>query len=335
MIRREHWSLLLLAGCVFAMQTNGRADAVLIVQGAAGETEYEAVFSEWTSRWELAASSLHEVFVIRGIAVSEIDDATNAEVEPAGSDVNSGQLTTIESTLAGFSERPPERLWIILIGHGTDDGRSPKFNLDGPDLAAEQLNTWLERVSSPIAVIHCGAASSRFIDVLSRPGRIIVTATRSPSEVNFARFGDALSSSLAGAEGDFDKDGQTSLLEAFLRASRITRQFYDGDGRLATEHALIDDNGDGRGTAAEEFSEHGHLVQTDPELDGLVASQWCLAPADDELWLTPELRDRRDQLEAAIRHLRTRQPEMDEESYYAELEPLLLEMAELYDAGEP
>ncbi len=44
---------------------------------------------------------------------------------------------------------------------------------------------------------------------------------------------------------DLDKDGQVSLLEAFLIASRRTLEFYKVEGRIATEHALIDDNGDG------------------------------------------------------------------------------------------
>ncbi len=303
--------------CAFGSPT--RADVVILVIGAAGEPTYEPLFAEWTSRWESAAAEHHDVITIHAFA-DTVDSLT--------------QLTMLEADLARQAGSPPDRLWIVLIGHGTDDGRAAKFNLEGADLTAEQLNGWLEPIVCPTAVIHCGAASSRFVDFLSQPGRVVITATRSPSEVNFARFGEALSTSLAGTEGDFDKDGQTSLLEAFLRASRLTRQFYDGDGRLATEHALIDDNGDGRGTSADEFSEHGHLVQTDPELDGLVASQWCLAPADEERWLTAELRERRDQLETALRDLRAREAEMDEEAYYAELEPLLLEIAELYESSD-
>jgi hypothetical protein len=320
MITRLHFCLALFIGGALLAPVGARADAVVIIQGAPGEATYEGVFSEWTQRWATAAEPLHQVFLVR--ATGEADQTTIS------------QLDQLRSILEDLTGNPPDRLWIVLIGHGTDDGRAAKFNLDGPDLNAEELDTWLEPIAVPTAVIHCGAASSRFVDYLSQPGRVIITATRSSSEVNFARFGEALSTSLAGTEGDFDKDGQTSLLEAFLRASRLTRQFYDGDGRLATEHALIDDNGDGRGTSADEFSEQGHLVQTDPDVDGLVASQWCLAPADEERWLTPELRDRRNQLEIALRALRARQAELSEDDYYAELEPILLEIAELYEGSD-
>lgn len=331
MMVRGLLSFLLLAGYGLVAPKETRADAVLIVQGAPGEPAYEAMFAEWSERWESAAAPLHQVFVVCPIDVVEIDSATSSAVESTDGESLTTPLNVIESTFTGLADNPPDRLWIVLVGHGTDDGRSPKFNLDGPDLSAEQLDAWLELIAAPAAVIHCGAASSRFVDYLSQPGRVIITATRSPGEVNFARFGEALSTSLTATEGDFDKDGQTSLLEAFLRASRLTRQFYDGDGRLATEHALIDDNGDGRGTAAEEFADNIHLLQIDPGLDGLAASQWCLTPAAEELWLTPELRARRDALEVSIRSLRARRSEMPEDAYYTELEPLLLEMAELYE----
>ena len=51
---------------------------------------------------------------------------------------------------------------------------------------------------------------------------------------------------MAGQKADLDKDDQVSLLEAFLTASVRTAEFYEETSRLATEHALIDDNGDRR-----------------------------------------------------------------------------------------
>ena len=304
------------------------ADTVVIVEGAPGETIYASTFAEWVERWESAASTNNNVRVVHAV-VEPDPDATTLD---AGSTT---QLDRLQLIIGELKESTPDRLWIVLIGHGTDDGRASNFNLVGPDLSAEQLDEWLEPLATPVAVIHCGAASSRFVDSLSRPGRIVITATRSPSEVNFARFGDALSSSIEGVDGDFDKDGQTSLLEAFLRASRLTRQFYEGDSRLTTEHALIDDNGDGRGTAAEQFADQSHVVLNDPSLDGMLASQWCLVLAPEEQWLTPELRERCDSLETALRDLRARRNELDEDAYYTEIELLLLEIAELYDGSGP
>ena len=42
------------------------------------------------------------------------------------------------------------------------------------------------------------------------------TATRTGSEVQFAHFGEYLAGAIADPAADLDKDGQTSLLEAFI-----------------------------------------------------------------------------------------------------------------------
>ena len=141
----------------------------------------------------------------------------------------------------------------MLIGHGTFDGKEAKFNLRGPDLSATELAAWLKPFRRPVIVINCASSSSPFLNQLSAPERIIVTATRSGYEDNFARFGKFMAEAIADPAADLDKDGQTSLLEAFLMASRRVKEFYEADGRLVTEHALLDDNGDGLGTPADFF----------------------------------------------------------------------------------
>ena len=73
-----------------------------------------------------------------------------------------------------------------------------------------------------------------------------MTATKSPDEVFYARFGEYFAEAIGGLEdADIDQDRQVSLLEAFRHAAAAAATFYDNEGRLATEHALIDDNGDG------------------------------------------------------------------------------------------
>ncbi|HAK55209.1 MAG: hypothetical protein QF463_14695 [Vicinamibacterales bacterium] len=47
---------------------------------------------------------------------------------------------------------------------------------------------------------------------------------------------------------DANKDGRTSLLEAFDYARREVARVYEQDGLLLTEHAMLDDNGDGEGS---------------------------------------------------------------------------------------
>ena len=102
-------------------------------------------------------------------------------------------------------------------------------------------------------MINCASSSAPFINRLSAPDRVVVTATKSGYELNYARFGDYLSAPSPTPAADLDKDEQTSLLEAFLLASGRVAEFYEQEARLATETALIDDNGDGQGTPAAWF----------------------------------------------------------------------------------
>ena len=129
-----------------------------------------------------------------------------------------------------------------------------------------------------------------------------------------------------------DKDGQVSLLEAFLIASRRATEFYRIEGRLATEHALLDDTADGLGTPADWF--RGVRAVKRPRdkaaLDGLLAQQFYLIPGEAERKLTPEQRAQRDALERAVLLYREKKGQVPEEEYYRELETLLLELARFY-----
>jgi hypothetical protein len=220
----------------------------------------------------------------------------------------------------------------VLIGHGTFAGQTAKFNLRGPDVAADELAEWLRECRRPLAVINCSSASGPFLNALSAPGRVVITATKSGHEANYARFGDYLSRAIGDQQADLDKDEQTSLLEAYLLAARQVGEFYKLDGRLATEHALLDDNGDRQGIPADWFEgvQPTRKAQGNAPLDGYRAHQWHLVPSPRERVLPAELRRQRDELELAVIELREQKPQLVEEDYYSRLELLLLKLAELY-----
>ena len=152
------------------------------------------------------------------------------------------------------------------------------------------------------------------------------------SETPEHRFAQAISGSV---EADLDRDAQVSLLEAFLWSSKQVERFFETEGRLATEHALIEDNGDGIGTRAEAFT--GLRLTTPPADgkagDGQLARQRSLLLNEDDAALTEEQRKRRDDLERQIETLRTKKAQMPEAEFYMQLEKLLLEVARLYDGG--
>src|SRR5687768_17002490 len=104
-----------------------------------------------------------------------------------------------------------------------------------------------------MVIVNCASGSGPFMNALSAPQRVVITATKSGQEQNFARFGDYFSSSISAPEADLDKDGQTSVLEVFLSAGHRVTEFYEQESRLATEHSLLDDTGDALGTPADWF----------------------------------------------------------------------------------
>lgn len=298
-----------------ADNTMPRGD-LIVLQGAGGATEYETAFARWAEAWR---------------QVAEGNDMALHAIGPGTSEVSDREV--LHETLTRLAPQPARPLWLVLIGHGTFFQGNAKFNLAGQDVSAEELAEWLRALDRPVAVINCASCSAPFIDLLSGPDRVVVTATRSGSELNYARFGLYLAEAIRSERTDIDHDGTISLLEAFLTASNRTQSFYRDEGRLATEHALLDDNGDRMGTSADFF--RGIHVTGQPQgtgaVDGLRAHQWMIARLGDVPQLSPEQLKRRDELEASINALRQRKGEMAEDDYYEQLEPQLIELARLYE----
>ncbi len=310
------WMFVLLLFTVAAFGQTNQSRSLVLVIGAAGETEYAEQFSKNAGLWKEAAAK-------GGFQLSVIGEDKEKPDE---------DLRRLLEVVTNEVAKPAGELWFVFIGHGTFDGRSAKFNLRGPDIAATNLAAALKPCTRPLVVIQCASASGPFMNALAAPGRVIITATRSGYELNATRFGNYLARAIADPAADLDKDGQTSLLEAYLAAARETQQFYKEQGRMMTEHALLDDNGDGLGTPAEWFrgTRAVKSAANGKSVDGIRAHQVFLVPGEQEKQLPPEDRAHRDELERKLGALRLKKAEMKEEDYYQQLEVLLLDMAKLY-----
>ena len=297
------------------------SQTVIVVVGAAGEEQYAEKFDTWADRWEEAA------------------EKAGAKLIRIGSDqeTSTADRDALKQHLDQAAKQPPQALWLVLIGHGTFDGRKAKLNLRGPDVTAEELAGWLKPLKVPTAVINCTSASGPFIHRLSGTDRVIITATKSGYEHNYARFGDYMSAAIAGTQHDLDKDGQTSLLEAYLAASAGVAEFYEQEARLATEHALLDDNGDALGTPADWFRGYRAVrtAKDGAQADGLRANQFVLIRRGSEAAMPAAVRQRRDKLERQVAALRQNKTNLSEADYYRRLEPLMAELARLYRDLEP
>ena len=298
-------------------QRAAREATVVVVVGSAGAAEYETQFAQWANLWKQACAKGDLNLVAIGL----------------GKGAESDDRETLRRTLASESQESDAALWLVLIGHGTFDGRTAKFNLRGPDVSADDLDEWLKLVLRPLAIINCASSSAPFLVKLSEPGRVVVTATKSGFEHNYARFGQYLAGAIAEPQADLDKDGQTSLLEAFLTASGRVEEFYSAEGRLVTEHALIDDNGDGLGTRADWFRgiRPVQKAQDDAPLDGYRAHQFHLVRSRAERRMPPDLRAKRDRLELEVMKLRDAKEELPDDEYFSKLEVLLYQITNIYE----
>ncbi len=290
---------------------------ILIVRGAPGSPDYEPTFTHWGAEWRSAADKAGA----RSLTIGE---------SAAGPESDHDLL---RKAFADQSSEHTSQLWIIMIGHGTFDGHDVKFNLRGPDVSGLELAEWLKPITRPVVLLACFSGSGPLINRLSRRDRVIVTATKSGAELNATRFGQYLAETTHDLKADLDKDGQVSVLEAFLTASGRTAQSYREQSRLATEHALLDDNGDGLGTPAEWFQGVRAIrrAKNDAPLDGLRAGQIALVPSDRERKLPPEVRRRRDALELELGQLRDEKSKLAEPIHDSRLEKILLELARLYE----
>lgn len=292
---------------------------LIVVLGAPGSEEYGKAFASAASAWE------------------EAGKGGDAKVTLIGQEEGSSpDLKALQSRIAESGATGSRPLWIVLLGHGTFDGRSAKFNLRGKDLSATELAEWLKEFERPVAIINCSSSSAPFIKKLTKSGRVVMTGTKSGSEDSYARFGEHLAKAINSVQADLDRDGATSLLEAFLAAAKGVEEFYEKEGRIATEQSLVDDNGDGFGTPAKWFRGVRAVkkAKDEAEVDGLRAHQFHLVPSEADKALSPEVRKERDALEAELFALRAQKSSMDEDAYFLALERIARQLATLYQPKE-
>lgn len=281
---------------------------MLIVVSEPGDANYETEFRRQAKAWQdLAAKANMKVGTI------------GVEKESANAD-----LPLLEESLAALPKTGDD-LWLVWIGHGSFDGRNANFNLRGKDIDPAAVKELLKPFTRRLVILNLFSASHPFLAPLAGKDRVIVCAARSPGERNYSRFGGKFADALTDPAADLDLDGSLSLLEATLHASSNTRAFYEDAQRVLQEHAVIDDNGDGKPTSTDRFKG----LRVEAGSDGPLAREIYLFAASVDP-LSPQAKEARAKLEASIDALRKRKPRMKEDEYYMLLESLLKEMAILY-----
>ena len=290
-------------GLALALPSAARAQRVhvLAITGLSGEPAYRLLFESAAStlvdsaraRWHVADSSL---FVLA-------EDMNGTRLRAKGR----ATREAIAQSFLALARRvgPGDVVLVFLVGHGSGEGPDSRVSLPGPDATAADFAGWLSGFARQTVVfVNAASGSGDFGAALAGPRRVIVTATRTALERNETRFATPFVRALTTDEADADKDGRVSVLEAFAYAKKEVARAYETDKRLLTEHAAISDSilarsvtfGAQRGTP------------TDPRAAALVAE--------------------RSELESQVAALRGKKESMSPAAYDAELERLLVLVAQ-------
>lgn len=307
--------LVILVGAMLLAAAEARAEErwALLLSGASGGPKYAEQMREWRAT---LASALVDRYGFAADKVRVFVDET----------VKTGEQGTADNVRKAMGElrkqlTREDLLMIVLIGHGTFDGDSAKFNLVGPDLTAADWGGLLNGMTGRLVIVNTTEASFPFLERLSGPNRVVITATDSAAQKYATVFPDYFAKAMREASSDLDKNGRTSIFEVFAATSAAVKQHYEQRGQLTTERAIIDDNGDGVGREAEAPGPDGGLARllyldaetpaaaSNPELAGLIR--------------------RRRELEFEAEALKLKKGVMPGPAWEAEFETLMIELAKV------
>lgn len=296
------------------------ASHLLVIVGLAGDEANAALFHGWASRLVDAARD-------RGLAA---DSIVYLGEDPARDPARIGGRSTREGIEAAAGRlatraRPGDQVFVVLIGHGGSSRGETRFNLPGPDLGAAEFAALASRFGAQrLVFVNTASASAGFAAALAGRDRVVVTATKTDAERNQTRFAEFFVEALAGLDGDLDKDGRVSMLEAFGYARQKVAQSYETDGQLLTEHAQLEDNGDGKGSEAPgQPGGDGALART-LFMESAAGSSDAGAITDPALKV---LHEERRAIEDRIAALRAAREQTDPARYAEDMEKLLIELA--------
>ena len=297
---------------------------VLIMAGPTVGENNKLTFRQW-------AFSLHDILA-RDYGYSS-ESITLLHDQGRDGDEDKAAAARVDGAvdLAGITEaidalqgqvKQGDQVTIYLIGHGSGTDEESKFNIVGPDITgaefAEMLDPFAEQ---DIVIVNTTSASYGFSASLSGEGRVVISSTRSSSEKFDPIFSRYFIEALDQRNGDRDKNSRVSMLEAFNYAKASVDQWYEEQGRLASEHAGLDDNGDAL------FS----LNPTIADVDGRLAEiAYIDSLVDDSENLSSQalsLKARMQELERSVFILRGRKANFLEVDYWRQLETLLVELA--------
>ncbi len=241
--------------------------AVILV-GLPGDAEHAAMLRKMADdiqKWLIESQQIPPDKVLR--LPEETKDRETSAATPTAESMHT-LLSDASSKL-----QIDDALWVFTLGHGNYDGRKAWWHVAGKDPSNEEVGRWLSDVGCREQVIWLTHSSSGwFVKPLSRPGRIVIAATATDDESNETEFLHAMATVVRFPVSRLDgnKDQAVSVAELYTAVvNEVARRFQD-DHRIPTEHAQLDDNGDGLGT---EIIEPGRSDDTPPDAPAVPKSK--------------------------------------------------------------
>ncbi len=282
----------LAAGMLISCSVAGAAQFTVIIAGLGGEPQYEERFREQSETIAQAARKSSE-------------DAANV-VMLSG---NEARRDAVRREMQALAKRMDEKdaLTIVLIGHGSYDGETYRFNVPGPDLTGAELGRLFDQLPArQQLIVNASSASGAMIEQWKRPQRVIVAATKSGGERTATRFAQHWAQAVSTDAADVNKDDIVTASEAFEYANREVAAAFKAEVSLATEHARMEGEQPDRffvarlGTAG---------VSSEPEVNAMLAQ--------------------RGTIERDLDAVKQRKPSLSEDEYYDALEGVLVKLATL------
>ncbi len=322
-MRRLSLAALVLALPLTPLRAQETATHVIIVSGIGGEPQYQTEFLAWGLSMAKAAVERWGVPKSDVTFLAEQPEAAPGYVTGRSTKENVEQAFTQVAANAG----PNDLVFVLLIGHGSFLNGTARINLPGPDLAAADFAQLVDKLGSRrVVLVNTASSSGEFLKAISGPNRIVITSTKSGMERNESRFARYFVQAFAEDGADTDKDGAVSMLEAFQFARREVQRSYEAQQALLTEHAVFDDNGDGRGSVDAAAGGDGATARLTFLGRGAV-----VAGAEAPEGASPQLRalyEQKRDLEHRIDALKAAKATMDPDAYQKQLEDLLLDLAQ-------
>lgn len=296
----------------------------LIFGGAGADETYQTRFRQWTLKLsEILARDYgypsDHITLLLGRGDPKVPEISG----PCRRDTILAAMDRLQKQV-----QPGDQIGFFFIGHGTSDDQGAKFVVAGPDITGADFAARLQSFSKQdVIVVNTTASGYPFCSSLAAAGRVIVCATRSAAERYDTVFPRFFLEGLENHAADRDKNRRVSMLEAFGYAGQKVKKWYADQDRLPSEHAAIDDNGDGRfDTDPDPAEEEGRLAEI-AYLDTITASAAEAAvggPAPEAL---RRLYAEAQELERSVVLLRNRKRELGEKEYWQQMEPLLIDLA--------